>query len=645
MQTSTLLPPAPGGILRCDPCMDGFSAHLGCERIGDLAIEREGTHGMPTARSRRSLRAHARACDYCRTEDGYERPDPAIDHHEWCEHHTPPQDDGPDPDGIELQPDRDTGEVYIIDRMAGEVYTPAEWKAERQDDQPAEDDPPTLWADTPMDDQIAEWIEAQGGTVTYHETAERFFGWRIREALMTGRIRSVTNAAWNYQLLTTRPDNDTDPDGGATPPPGNKTNPDRKEEGMNTNTPTATQAALRAMGYRILVDGRPAAEWLTAAGAGGETRNTAHGIADRYDLDIDRLIEDARQVIDQEEELATFTEDDHALIEAGLTPDTIGRMYRQELRRSMGHRADAVWCPDNNGSPSSDQKGGNWWAADLADHARLCGCGHLPNPQDDQEGGGGTPPPPADQDPDIYARIDRMKQDAPGGLVDIEEVDRMIDQEIDRRIRAAIDQDDPCEYGCVCGPGEWCDNPQPIIHTDPEGREWLISPYGASPIYDDPALLEAEGWPTGKIAPIHWWASIAEIAGAHLAEAITANHPEEGPPPHGPPAGQDIEDTDPIVRGLKQAISDLMESPADRLYPGGYRTARIDHDQDDREHAPAGWAGCWHCAEVGCPGCGPARIDHDQAEIEDTARLRMEAADAAEWSAHHEAAELETAGR
>ena len=156
---------------------------------------------------------------------------------------------------------------------------------------PPQDDPPGMRPGMSKALDDLEDAIGQGGTL----------------ARITADVIAQTTPEDDPPTLWKADPDDIDPDGGATPPPGNKTN--RKEDDrMNTNTAA----------------------------------------------------------------------DDQALIEAGLTADTVGRRYRRELRRRMGHRADAVWCPDNNGSPSSDQKGGNWWAADLADHARLCGCGHLP---------------------------------------------------------------------------------------------------------------------------------------------------------------------------------------------------------------------------------------------------------------------------
>ena len=96
MTDSNTIITAPGGALRCDPCLDEFSAHLGCEGLSDLVIRVEGL-GMPTPKTRRSLRAHIRAESWCRTEDSYRD----GDHHEWCEHHQPPT--GNAPDGIEWQ--------------------------------------------------------------------------------------------------------------------------------------------------------------------------------------------------------------------------------------------------------------------------------------------------------------------------------------------------------------------------------------------------------------------------------------------------------------------------------------------------------------------------------------------------------------
>ena len=75
----------PGGVYACDGCLTPFVYEDGCERLMDLRNLREGPAMKPTPSSNRSLRAHIRACWWCRVEA-----DTGGDHHPYCyEQRTP----------------------------------------------------------------------------------------------------------------------------------------------------------------------------------------------------------------------------------------------------------------------------------------------------------------------------------------------------------------------------------------------------------------------------------------------------------------------------------------------------------------------------------------------------------------------------
>lgn len=563
--TKTANPPAAkAGTYRCDACIDLFPAYDGCEDLQDLRDRREGPAMRPTPATRRSLRAHIRTCGWCKAEAT------KGEHHPYCPHAEE------EPQGINRNTAAEQGRIIeqgvIIEYGPGDddpirYYPdpPSDPTPKPQDDQ---DEEPTLACDRPFAEQVAEWITAQGGTVTYAEAHAQWFTWRIREALDAGTVRKVTNAAWNYQLLTTRPpdDQDNDPEGG-NPPTGSTPT---KEEAMNTNTAEERITAWKAQEHARCTAAADAAASKSLDQVEGYWRDRATRHAPAQEEGMNRNT--------AAEQPAPRPEHDRNTYWPGMPADLLDQQIDQEIDRRKAAQDDPCTCGAGT-TPDDDPT-----------FTHLAGCGTHTNPAAAAryraaQAQDASPDYPCECAADITPHAEWCPAREPYAYPHTDNAGRTWLMTPHGSVRVHDHEEEEPH----------AEEEEPQVEVDRWGRAWIITPQGASRAYYadppewNPCTTPACTQPvcdTYHITPrraIHWWQAIAHTAGDHLTAARTRQ--AQAPGPDNPPPEPKTNPQEDLMN-TNTAAYQITERPE-----GGGWT--VSHPQGKIEHPTAHAAQAW----------------------------------------------------